>query len=152
MPAQQIILHPTDFSESSLYAFRLACSLAGNGKARLVVLYVPQPPPFVGASELARALEATHGYREELERRLRQLVPPDDSLPVEHLLGEGEPAEEIVRLARELPCDLIVMGTHGRTGLDRLLLGSVAEQVVRHAPCPVLTVKPPAAAYCMVGG
>jgi nucleotide-binding universal stress UspA family protein len=63
---------------------------------------------------------------------------------VEHRLVAGDPGAEILRAAREEPCDLIVMGTHGRTGLGRVLLGSVAEQVVRRAPCPALTVKAPA--------
>ena len=56
---------------------------------------------------------------------------------------EGDPATQIVRVAQETRCDLIVLGTHGRTGLGRLLMGSVAEQVLRKAPCPVLTVKTP---------
>jgi nucleotide-binding universal stress UspA family protein len=62
---------------------------------------------------------------------------------VEHHLKEGDPAAEILRLAQEARVDLIVMGMHGRTGLGRLLMGSVAERVVRQAPCPVLTVKVP---------
>jgi nucleotide-binding universal stress UspA family protein len=62
---------------------------------------------------------------------------------VEHQLKAGDAVAEILSMARHLPCDLIVLGTHGRTGLDRLLMGSVAEQIVRKAPCPVLTVKTP---------
>jgi universal stress protein A len=58
-------------------------------------------------------------------------------------VAEGDPAEMILRVAEEVHADLIVMGTHGRTGLSRLLMGSVAEQVVRRAPCPVLTMKAP---------
>jgi nucleotide-binding universal stress UspA family protein len=66
---------------------------------------------------------------------------------MEYHLEAGDPATEILRVAREVPCDLIVLGTHGRTGLTRLVLGSVAEEVLRKAPCSVLTVKapPPAA-------
>ena len=60
------------------------------------------------------------------------------------MLMEGEPGEAILRTATERHCDLIVMGTHGRTGLDRIIKGSVAEHVLRRAPCPVLTVKEPA--------
>jgi hypothetical protein len=62
-------------------------------------------------------------------------------MTVEYRLVEGEPVREILRAARETACDLIVTGTHGRSGLDRLLMGSVAEQLLRKAPCPVLTVK-----------
>jgi nucleotide-binding universal stress UspA family protein len=62
---------------------------------------------------------------------------------VEHWIFQGDPATEILAAAEKIKCDLIVMGTHGRTGLGRLLMGSVAEQVVRKAPCPVLTVKTP---------
>ncbi len=74
---------------------------------------------------------------------LGQLWPPDPGVSVERHLLKGDPADEILRLARLSQCDLIVMGTHGLTGLDRLLMGSVAERVLRKAPCPVLTVKVP---------
>lgn len=76
-----------------------------------------------------------------LEDRLHRVQFPDAKVPVEHLLEEGNPSAEILRVAQERRCDLIVMGTHGRTGLHRLLMGSVAEHVVRKAPCPVLVVK-----------
>jgi nucleotide-binding universal stress UspA family protein len=66
-----------------------------------------------------------------------------DSTGIEYLLADGIPAEEIVKVASDRGCDLIVMGTHGRTGVGRLLLGSVAEEVMRKAPCPVLTLKHP---------
>ena len=80
---------------------------------------------------------------EPLRERLQQLRPEDQKVLVEHLLVQGGAAEEILQVAQERKCDLIVMGTHGRTGLGRLLMGSVAEQVVRKASCPVLTVKTP---------
>jgi nucleotide-binding universal stress UspA family protein len=67
----------------------------------------------------------------------------DGKISVQHVLLEGEPATEIVHYARDAGIDLIVMGTHGRTGLDRLLMGSVAEKVMREAPCSVLVVKLP---------
>jgi hypothetical protein len=68
---------------------------------------------------------------------------PDNKVRVEHRLEEGEPSKEILRVAAEVGCDLIVMGTHGRTGLERLVLGSVAERVLAKARCPVLTLKTP---------
>src|SRR5262249_59188485 len=74
--------------------------------------------------------------------RLERRRPPDPPVPVEYLVREGDPVAEILRAARARDCDLIVMGTHGRTGLRRLLLGSVAEGVMRKAPCPVLTARP----------
>jgi nucleotide-binding universal stress UspA family protein len=79
--------------------------------------------------------------RKALEKKLCLLLPADPAVHVEHRLKEGAPATEILRTARALECDLIVMGTHGRTGVGRLLMGSVAEEVLRKAPCPVLTVK-----------
>jgi hypothetical protein len=75
---------------------------------------------------------------------LRQIVPPVSDVAYEHKMLTGTPAEGIVRFAEEVQADFIVMGTHGRTGLFRVLMGSVAEAVVRKAPCPVLTVRQPA--------
>jgi nucleotide-binding universal stress UspA family protein len=136
----QTILHPTDFSERSGHAFRLACSLARDHGARLVVLHVV-PPPIAYGEVLAR--NQSDNFYDEMWEDLRRIQPDNPQLKVDHYLEEGHADEVIVRLARELPADLIVMGTHGRTGLGRLLVGSVAEQVMRHAPCPVLTLKTP---------
>jgi nucleotide-binding universal stress UspA family protein len=129
----QTILHPTDFSERSGYAFQLACSLARDRGARLVVLHV-MPVPLAQEKRL---------YREEMEGELNRLGAPDPGVRVERRLEEGDPAAQILRVAEETGCELIAMGSHGRTGLGRLLTGSVAEQVMRRAPCPVLTVKAP---------
>jgi nucleotide-binding universal stress UspA family protein len=133
------ILHPTDFSEGSDLAFRLACALARDYGARLVVMHVAVPSVLVyGEGVLpARAEDYLVPLREQLER----LRPRTPSIPVEYRLVEGDAATEILRAARETRCDVILMGTHGRTGLRRLLMGSVAEQVVRRAMCPVVTVK-----------
>jgi nucleotide-binding universal stress UspA family protein len=133
------ILHPTDFSEPSGYAFNLACALARDYGARLVVLHVTPPPVIVYGGGMAPPLPAD--YEDRLREQLRQVVPPDPKVAVEHRLVEGDMAAEILRIAGETKCDLIVMGTHGRTGLGRMLMGSVAEQVVRKASCPVVTVK-----------
>jgi nucleotide-binding universal stress UspA family protein len=134
------ILHPTDFSGNSSSAFRLACSLARDFGARLVVLHV-QPAPIALGGEIGPVREATAAVRDALWEQLTAVVPDDRGIPVEHRLRVGDEAAEIVDVAKEAGCDLIVMGTHGRTGLGRLLMGSVAEQVLRHASCPVLTVK-----------
>lgn len=80
-----------------------------------------------------------------MRNQLLQLKPPDPKVSVEHRLVKGDAATEIVNPAAETKADVIVMGSHGRTGLGRLLLGSVAENVMRKAPCPVVTVKPPLA-------
>jgi nucleotide-binding universal stress UspA family protein len=139
------VLHPTDFSEHAAAAWRLAGSLARDHGARLLALHVATPPPLVTYGELENALQGPSGYRRELETCLRSACPADAAARVDYHLEQGDPAGAIVRAAKEYGCDLIVMGTHGRTGLGRLLLGSVAEQVVRKAPCPVLTLSRPAA-------
>ncbi len=138
------ILHPTDFSDHSDYAFRLACSLARDHGARIIVLHVVTTlgPELIPLGDGATQLQP-EGYRKKLWDELRRVQPKDPALAVEHVLVEGDPAESILGHARQTECDIIVIGTHGRTGLDRLLMGSVAEQVVRKAPCPVLTVKAP---------
>jgi nucleotide-binding universal stress UspA family protein len=137
------ILHPTDFSQSASEALRIACSLASQHAAKLILLHVaqrpvssvagmsvpPPPPPTVDWSGLRAELHA--------------LVEGIKNVSVETRLLEGEPASSIVDLARDVGADLIVIGSHGRTGLSRVLMGSVAEHVVRKAGCPVLTVKTP---------
>jgi nucleotide-binding universal stress UspA family protein len=80
---------------------------------------------------------------ELLDKMLHEVTPSDRSISYEHRLAMGDPATEIVRVAKEEHVSLIVMGTHGRSGFTRLLLGSVAELVIRHANCPVLTYKAP---------
>jgi nucleotide-binding universal stress UspA family protein len=133
LPIRRILV-PIDWSEPSDEAFRLAASLAREHAAELLVLYVVPlaavmygPPP--------------ESYLEHLLEELRRVRPSDPKVRARYLLVEGAPAAAILSAAGESHCDLIVMGTHGRRGLNRLLSGSVAEAVVRKAPCPVLTVK-----------
>jgi nucleotide-binding universal stress UspA family protein len=137
------ILHPTDFSRYSENAWRVACSLARDYGANLLVLHVREVPVAV-YGEFGTVPPDTYDA-EALRRELATVEPTVSGLSVERRLTEGNPAAEIVRVAKENNCDLIVLGTHGRTGLGRLLMGSVAEQVVRKATCPVLTVKTPIA-------
>src|SRR5262249_52621534 len=135
------ILHPTDFSGPSEYAFQVACSLARDYGAKLVVLHVDMPPVTIG--EVISYMEP-EDYKEKLWaefHRLEASEPGIRDLRVETKLVEGNPAKEILKTAREIKPELIVMGTHGRTGLGRLLMGSVAEEVVRKSAFPVLTVK-----------
>jgi nucleotide-binding universal stress UspA family protein len=135
------LLHPTDFSENSHYAFRLACALARDYGARLIVLHVAEPP--VAVSGEGVLMLPPNFDLEPLRKQLQQLESGNPEVQVEHRLVQGYAAEEIVRVAAETKCDLIIMGTHGRTGMGRLLMGSAAEQIMRRAPCPVLTVKMP---------
>jgi nucleotide-binding universal stress UspA family protein len=136
------ILHPTDFSPAAEEAFQLAGSLARDHGARLVVLHVNPPPlasefPVGPQEEIADFKEVVW----EEFRRLEALDPHIREVRLECRFVDGDPVREILRLARDVDCDLIVMGTHGRSGLSRLLMGSVAEQILRKAPCPVLTMK-----------
>jgi nucleotide-binding universal stress UspA family protein len=145
MKLVQTMLHPTDFSERSRYAFRYACLLARELGARLIVLHVVPPPPVTIQGEMIAYAPPEERDLEGLRERLRGYQADSPAVPVDHFLEEGDPAAVILRVAKTTPCDLIVMGTHGRTGLGRLLMGSVAEEVVRKAPCPVITVKVPTA-------
>jgi nucleotide-binding universal stress UspA family protein len=131
------ILFPTDFSESAEAAFSVATMLAREHGARLIVLHV-YPSPVCHGEVVAR--RQGPGYEADLHRLLDRYDAPDPATRVERLLLEGDAAEEIVRLAEE-EADLIVMGTRGRTGLARLLMGGVAEKALRRASCPVITVR-----------
>jgi nucleotide-binding universal stress UspA family protein len=133
------IVHPTDFSANSQCAWEMACALARDYGARLLLVHVEPPLPVF--SEFAVPPESVD--QRALERQLAQIKPTDSKLTVTRTLLVGDEASEINKFAENNLADLIVMGTHGRTGLGRLLMGSVAEMVVRQAPCPVLTVKTP---------
>jgi nucleotide-binding universal stress UspA family protein len=133
------ILYPTDFSPYSNQAYFHAVALAEKHHASLTIMYVyvPGVPPLGNSTGTADR----HYWQDLLE----QIRPVDESIPVNHILLEGDPATEIVRYAHDAAMDLVVMGTHGRTGLERLLMGSVAEKVLRDSPCSVLVVKLPRA-------
>jgi nucleotide-binding universal stress UspA family protein len=137
------ILHPTDFSPSAAYAWSVACSLARDYGAGLVLVHV-QPVSTVGYGEFGM-LPPEDVVRDNLEEQLEAIQPADSSLTVKRCILEGDAVRLILDCAEENKCDLIVMGTHGRRGIGRLLMGSVAEAVVRKAPCPVLTLKTPMA-------
>lgn len=135
------ILHPTDFSEPSRAAWQVACALAQTYKARLVALHVVMPVTMAYGEVITT--EAVEQQVASARQALEQWQATESGLNVERLLETGDPVEGILRVANQLPADLVVLGSHGRTGLARLLLGSVAEQVVRKASCPVLVVKRP---------
>jgi nucleotide-binding universal stress UspA family protein len=133
------ILYATDFSPCSNQAYFHAVALAENHAARLIIVHVYSPASV--ALPGARPDEHAH-LRGQLEQ-IRQLNP---GIPVQHILLDGDAAEQIIRCAAETQADLIVMGTHGHTGQERLLMGSAAAKVMRGAPCSVLIVKMPRAA------
>jgi nucleotide-binding universal stress UspA family protein len=135
------ILHGTDFSPRAKSAFALAAALARDYDARLIVLHV-QPPRMMGG-EVHALITHPEEVDAELKAELEKLQPHDPEVKVERILKQGDAATEILRAAKEIHCDLIVIGTHGRTGLARLLMGSTAETVSRKAHCPVLTMKHP---------
>jgi nucleotide-binding universal stress UspA family protein len=140
MLAIRAILHPTDFSENSKQAFDLACSLARDHRARLIVVHVvPEPRVPLGGVMTPPAAEDYPAAKKELE----QIKVSDPRIQLDRRMAVGDPVTEICRFARNSKSRLIVMGTHGRKGLNRFLMGSVAEQVVRKADCPVLTVRLP---------
>jgi nucleotide-binding universal stress UspA family protein len=144
MFAIRTILYPTDFSDESAAAFGVACSLATKHGAEVVVLHVAPPTTF---GEFANQAQMVEEEEQLMEESLRPIQSPEPGVRVRHQLERGDAAELIVSVAQDLGCDLIVMGTHGRSGLSRLFMGSVAEHVLRTAPCPVLTVREaPAAA------
>jgi universal stress protein A len=137
------ILHPTDFSDPAQGSFQLACALASDMKARLIAFHVV-PPIAAYVDDLIEYASPEQELKAwERLRRLQQLAEEGYGLDIDIDLSEGEPAAEILKVARDRHCDLIVMGTHGRTGLRHLLMGSIAEKVVRKAGCPVLTARSP---------
>lgn len=131
------ILHPTDFSDPSVHALEMACGVARDYGAKLVVLHVAAQPVIIyGEGVLPTDPEqVAQKAKEQLER----VAIPHNGFQVERRFVEGDAVTEILREAQRLNADLIIMGTHGRSGLERLFLGSVASDVVRKAPCPVVT-------------
>jgi nucleotide-binding universal stress UspA family protein len=144
------ILVPVDFSAQADAAFEYALDLARKLDAQLTLLHVFQVPAFafpdasvpLPAQTLIEVQNASRTQLAKLEARAREVQVAASSL-----LREGAPFVEIVRTARSESADLIVMGTHGRTGLRHALMGSTAEKVVRKAPCAVLVVRPPGARF-----
>jgi nucleotide-binding universal stress UspA family protein len=145
MTAFRRILHPTDFSRASGPAFRRAVALARACRAPLVLVHVMTPPsPFIGeGAPPSSYVELLILARRSAKRRLAAALAraKRGRVRAQGIFAEGLPADAILRAARRTRADLIVMGTHGRTGMSRVFLGSVAERVVRESRCPVLTVR-----------
>jgi nucleotide-binding universal stress UspA family protein len=145
------ILCPTDFSEPALMALKRAEEMARHFGAEVLVVHIIPPVPSPHAEEdppVATSFDVPL-YQQELaiyaEKVLKELVSHQVSPEVRtrDLVSTGEAAPEILRLARQEHVDLIVIASHGLAGWRRLVFGSVAEKVVRQAPCPVLNIMPP---------
>jgi universal stress protein A len=150
MPTIATILMSTDFSPDSELALDYAEELARRFSAEVVLLHVDQPlPPVALDSEMGLDLSMMSRIAEEqrleAQRQLDRIVGRlrDAGVKSRSLLRVGAPFVEILAAAQSEHADLIVMGTHGRTGLAHVLLGSVADRVVQRAQCPVLTVRHP---------
>ena len=141
------ILFATDFSESSDHAFQYAFSLAKKFQARLLIVHVINEPvdlrgfyvPHISFDKLEEEIE--QGAQKMMEKFCHTHVRDFDNY--ETFILQGIPYDEIIKKGVELAADLIVMATHGRTGLDHMLFGSTAEKVVRRSPIPVMTVRKP---------
>lgn len=141
------ILVGTDFSDPSKEALDYALVLAKQFGAELYLLHAFEEPVYVpGMTSLAgpQTVEWVHHFRERERKRLETLAGEirEQGVQVHPVLREGSPIREIPKAAEELQADLIVLGTHGRTGFDHLMMGSVAERVAHRAACNVFLVKP----------
>jgi len=139
------ILFATDFSESSDYAFQYAYSLARKFNARLLVVHIINEPvdlrgfyvPHISFEKLEEEIE--EGAQKMMEKFCRTHIRDYDNY--ETFIVPGIPYDEIIKKATENSADLIILGTHGRTGLDHVLFGSTAEKVVRKSTVPVMTIR-----------
>ncbi|HEY2909674.1 MAG TPA: universal stress protein [Gemmataceae bacterium] len=141
------ILAPTDFSDNSTRAVRYAAELAAKFEAELVLLHVVQDLALVLPDAVMPTPVATPNLDDMIAAAKTGIANLVGSLNLGALnpkaeVRVGSPATEIVAAAADLKADLLCVSTHGRTGLAHFLLGSVAEKIVRHAPCPVLSVRP----------
>jgi universal stress protein A len=140
----RLILVPFDFSECADKAFRWALALAETWRCQLVLCHVVSSPtisPLVFGLNLTQAelaLKVQSGADAKVREFIAGVIPT--TVRIDAHVAIGEPFNEICRMAEQERASLIVIGSHGRTGLSHVLLGSVAERVVRHAPCPVLVV------------
>ncbi|MEO6307639.1 MAG: universal stress protein [Nitrospiraceae bacterium] len=136
------MLVPVDFSDCSLDAFEYAVEVAQQAKASVMLLHVLEPVSYGLDFDLGH-IRTREAVRESWTKRLEELVATHQHphMPIEYRLRGGVPADSILDTAQTLPCDLIVMGTHGRRGISHTISGSVAEAVLRKAHCPVIAVR-----------
>jgi nucleotide-binding universal stress UspA family protein len=138
------ILLPTDGSKGVDEAINCAVAVAKKFNATIHVLFVVEPPRFLDFGAGIAAADIVPSIQEagkQIISDTAQVIRDSGVFSVKEAIKQGHPAEEIIRYAKEEGIDLIVMGTHGRRGLNRVLLGSVAEEVVRSADVPVMTVR-----------
>ncbi len=136
------ILCPIDFSPPSRNALRYANEFAKAMKAKITVMHVIQPQPIptdVNVPYIPTELELEQAAKEDIAHLIRETISA--GVLVEQVMAFGLPSECIVQQAKKDDVDIIILGTHGRSGLSRLLMGSTAENVIRHATCPILVVK-----------
>lgn len=144
MPEIRRILCATDFSPASTRVYQYAIDLAARLQAEVKLIHAYQIPAYTlpdGVVEVP--IEVENGIRDRLTKQLEEFARSIDTrgVRVESKLFDGVPYVEITRAAKEMSTDLVIIGTHGRTGLAHLLLGSVAERVVRTSEVPVLTIR-----------
>ncbi len=135
----RIVLHPHDFSATPSAALEVACVLARDYEAELILAHVVEPAFVTTVDGVPHPIPS--GLAAGALDRLKAIQLPAPVAAVRHVVAVGMPVEEILRVAIAEKADLIVMGTHGRTGLARLGMGSVAEGVLRQAACPVVIVR-----------
>ena len=149
------VLFCTDFSEDSHWAFTYAFDLAKTHKSRLLIIHVTHEPihpeqlSIYLPPEKLKELRAAQKKEIDLQLKTNYLTKMKRFKNYQVIFKVGEPFVEIIKLAKKSSVDLIVIGTHGRTGLDHILFGSTAEKVVRKSPCPVLTVRLPGKRFTM---
>lgn len=148
------VLCPVDFSPFSAHALDYAVAMAGLSRAELILLHVMELPAHAlpgNSLDFAFSAELIEEHRKTCAERLDALLTATQARypNTRRVLVSGIPFLEIIQQAKQDDVDLIVMGTHGRTGLAHVLIGSVAEKVVRKAPCPVLTIKHPEHEFVM---
>jgi len=146
LAATRRILHATDFSKASARALNEAVKLAKQNRAELLIVHVIEPTPYVageefGGEEIYIKLEdmAKQDSEVSMSKLLRRLKK--SNIKAQGLILKGSAHDQIVKAAKSKKADMIVIGTHGRTGLSKLFMGSVAGKVVSLATCPVVTVR-----------
>jgi universal stress protein A len=141
----QGVMVPVDFSKESILAVKFAASMAEEYKTRLYVLHVMDPIHPSVRNHMANFEAFEKNRALEVKADLENAIPGSvkERIPVETILETGNPMHAIVDKAKELGVDVLVIATHGRSGLAHVLLGSVAENVIRHAPCPVFVIRNP---------
>ncbi len=148
------ILFPTDFSEHSKHAFSYALSFAKEYGARLYMLHVVEDVQYL-ANAYMFDVPIMPSFADMEQSRLKEMQEfidreaADSSISIEKMIKHGRPFIEIIQTARDENVDLIVIATHGRSGLEHVFFGSTAEKVVRKAPCPVLSIRMPGHGFIM---